>query len=193
MALYSEAIETDSNWMWSSITSGTIGMLFLMGAFWGLSSNISNNSPIQISSIDFTQDNATTTIQVEPVKVTPKPNLTTTIKASSPESPKIKRSTKQNSTYAKTSKPISNTKSAQRFQLIKTISQVDQQVAITEPKVFKGTSAITASKVDLSKLNALEKNNNFKNIQLSALSKDKQKIPKQPSSLPPLICKRNRL
>lgn len=49
MALYSETIDTNSKWMWSSITTGTISLLFLAGAFWGLSTSMNKTTALFIT------------------------------------------------------------------------------------------------------------------------------------------------
>ena len=49
MALYSDIIDTSSKWMWSSITTGAISLLFLVGAFLGFSQSM-NQHPIVFTS-----------------------------------------------------------------------------------------------------------------------------------------------
>ncbi|NRA88848.1 MAG: M23 family metallopeptidase [Rhizobiales bacterium] len=79
MALYSDIIDTSSKWMWSSITTGAISLLFLVGAFLGFSQSM-NQHPVV-----FTSYNISTTIpniskpKFEPLNVvkTAKPSTNT--------------------------------------------------------------------------------------------------------------------
>lgn len=111
MALYSEIIDTDSKWMWSSITTGGISLLFLAGAFWGLSTSMNKTSAL------LTNHQVTYTQPVLPKSIAPKISTKITPKKTLAiaQDQKVNRAAKQNSTFitpplAKlTSKPKANT------------------------------------------------------------------------------------
>lgn len=97
MALYSEIIDTNSKWMWSSITTGAISLLFLAGAFWGLSSSVNGTSSIFIEqSAAFVRPTITKKI------ISKAPVTSQSPKTNNNQVQKVNRSTKQNSSFAKT-------------------------------------------------------------------------------------------
>lgn len=95
MALYSETINTNSKWMWSTITTGGISILFLAGAFWGLTTSMNKSASLFISQ---------PSTYIQPITVTKPPSKTVakTGSASLAQTQKVNRSAKRDSTYAKT-------------------------------------------------------------------------------------------
>ena len=111
MALYSETIDTDSKWMWSSITTGTISLLFLAGAFWGLSTSMNKTAVLFISQPTvFVQPTISQSITT-PTLVKTTPNRTKAYNQ------KVNRAAKQNLTII--AKPSTKPKVEVKTNLIK--------------------------------------------------------------------------
>ncbi|MCJ8324044.1 MAG: M23 family metallopeptidase [Rhizobiales bacterium] len=125
MALYSENIEVTSKWMWSSITTGAISLLFFAAAFWGLSTNMNTVSTVFIS------QSATFNLPKKAQISTPKPVVSiqpkadtklSLIKQGKLKEQKVNRTAKRDSTFAKpkiafanpsfTAKPLQQTAAA---------------------------------------------------------------------------------
>lgn len=126
MALYSENIEVTSKWMWSSITTGAISLLFFAAAFWGLSTNMNTVSTVFISQP--TTFNLPKRAQIStPKAADPTQPKTDTklslIKQGKLKEQKVNRTAKRDSTFAKpkiafaakpsfTAKPVQQTAAA---------------------------------------------------------------------------------
>lgn len=113
MALYSDIIDTNSKWMWSSITTGTIGILFLAGAFWGLSTSMNNTNALFISQPSSAFSHSIIpkkTIASTPLKLVV-PNTAKT------QTQKVNRAAKQDSTYIKSILKPAQVKSTNKRQV----------------------------------------------------------------------------
>ena len=122
MTLYSETIDTDSKWMWSSITTGTISLLFLAGAFWGLSTSMNKTAVLFISQ---------PTVFIQPT--TPQSiTAPTPVKTATPTlaSQKVNRAAKQNLTII--AKPSTKPEGEVKTNIIKATPLLTSVKKLTE-------------------------------------------------------------
>lgn len=140
MALYSDNIDTNSKWMWSSITTGAISLLFFAGAYWGLSTNMSRVSTVFISQpASFSIANKPTAAKSIAAPIAkPKTTQLTTNKVGTPLQQKVNRASKRDSTFT-----VAAVNSAQN-------SKVALKTKPTSNNKTGGVSAVNAQKVALS-------------------------------------------
>ncbi len=140
MALYSDIIDTNSKWMWSSITSGSISLLLLTAAFFGFSANM-NNPTILIDSDQYRFISTVKTSGKSPSQIA---NQQADIEnAGNNIAMQIKRSSKQNSTFLR----IAPTKTVQN--IAKSITPLRKQVETTPSKKVATTVKIKSNQTNI--------------------------------------------